>query len=71
VKHDSNGGIIASNDNWRNDQEDEIRATLLAPIKDLESALIITLGPGNYTAIGRGKDNGVGVALVEAYHLDN
>jgi hypothetical protein len=69
--HNANGITIASNDNWREAQEAEIIATGAAPTEDLESALIATLGPGNYTAIIRGKNNGTGVALVEAYHLDN
>ena len=29
-----------------------------------------TLAPGNYTAIVRGKNNTIGVALVEAYGLN-
>src|SRR5207248_5260257 len=42
----------------------------LAPVNDLESAIDITLSPGNYTAIVRGNNNGTGVALVEVYDLD-
>jgi len=29
-----------------------------------------SLGPGNYTAVVRGKNNTTGVALVEAYRLE-
>ena len=36
----------------------------------LESAILTTLVPGNYTAIVRGVNNGTGVGLVEAYDLD-
>ena len=32
--------------------------------------MIVTLDPGSYTAILRGKNNTSGVALVEAYDLD-
>jgi len=69
--HDGNGAIIASNDNWRDTQEAEIIATGLPPANDAESAIVATLAPGNYTAIVRGKNNTTGVALVEAYQLDN
>jgi len=69
--HDGNGTIIASNDNWRSDQEAEIIATTIPPNNDAESAIVQTLAPGSYTAIVRGTNNTTGVALVEAYQLDN
>ncbi|MDP9004637.1 MAG: hypothetical protein M3N12_07590, partial [Verrucomicrobiota bacterium] len=73
--HDGSGTIIATNDNWKiNDmtgqsQESVIRATTVPPSNDLESALVATLSPGNYTAIVRGKNNTTGVGLVEVYNL--
>jgi hypothetical protein len=73
--HDVNGTTIATNDNWKiNDQtqqsqEAEVRATTLPPANDLESAIVTTFAPGPYTAIVRGKNNTTGVALVEAYSL--
>src|SRR5205807_2942444 len=51
---DGNGALIRSNDNWRTDQEAEIIATTIPPSNDLESAIVQTLTPGNYTAIVRG-----------------
>ena len=69
--HDGNGTIIASNDNWRSDQEAEIIATTIPPKNDAESAIVQTLAPGSYTAIVRGTNNTMGVALVESYQLDN
>jgi hypothetical protein len=68
--HDGNGALIASNDNWRSDQEAEIIATGLPPSNDLESALVRNLAPGNYTAIVRGVNSTTGIALVEAYGLN-
>lgn len=68
--HDSSGAIIVSNDNWRTDQEQEIIATGLAPSNDNESAIVMTLDPGPYTAIVRGAIGGSGIALVEVYDLD-
>jgi hypothetical protein len=73
--HDGSGTTIATNDNWKiNDQtgqsqQAEIEATTIPPKNDLESALIATLAPGNYTAIVRGKNNTTGVGLVEVYNL--
>jgi hypothetical protein len=68
--HDGNGGVIGFNDNWRSDQEAEIKATTIPPSNDLESAIVRTLSPGNYTAIVRGVNNTTGVALVEVYALN-
>jgi hypothetical protein len=68
--HDGNGAVIASNDNWRSDQEAEIIATGIPPSNDLESAIVRDLAPGSYTAIVRGVNNTTGVALVEAYGLN-
>jgi len=68
--HDGTGAIIASNDNWKDTQQDEIIATTVPPTDDKESAIVRRLTPGSYTAIVRGKGNGTGVGLVEAYGLD-
>ncbi len=67
--YDENGTVIRSDDDWRDSQESLIQSTGLAPTNDLESALIRSLTPGNYTAVVRGKDGGTGVALVEVYNL--
>jgi len=64
---DSSGSLIATNDNWRSDQEAAITATGMAPSNDLEAAILQQLAPGEYTAIVSGADEGVGVGLVEAF----
>jgi len=69
--HDSRGAVIASNDNWKDTQEVEIRATGLAPADDRESAIVRALSPGAYTAIMRGKADGSGIGLIEGYDLDS
>jgi uncharacterized protein (DUF1800 family) len=69
--HDATGAIVASNDNWRTSQQEEIIAAGLAPNNDKDSALIATLGPGDYTVVVRGVNNSTGVALVEVYDLDS
>ena len=48
----------------------EIQATGLAPTSDLESAIVITLNPGAYTGIVRGRNNTSGVGLIEVYDLN-
>jgi hypothetical protein len=68
--HDGNGGLMAANDNWRSNQEAEIIATQIPPSNDLESAIVATLPPANYTAIVRGVSDTTGVALVEVYALN-
>ena len=69
--HGADGFTTIVNNNWRDTQEAEIQATGIAPVNDLESAIIGTLAPGAYTGIVRGNGNTSGVALVEIYDLDH
>jgi hypothetical protein len=69
--HDGSGNQIATNDNWKDSQEQAIVDTGLAPANDSESAIVATLTTGNYTAIMKGRDNTIGVGLVEVYELDS
>ena len=62
-------GSTITNDNWRDTQEAEIKATGLAPTDDAEAAIVATLDPGAYTAVLSGNDS-TGVGLVEVYALD-
>lgn len=68
--HDGNGALLVSNDNWRSTQEAEIEASTLAPNDDREPAIVATLPAGNYTSIVRGARGTTGIALIEAYDLD-
>ena len=77
--HDATGALIASNNNWAStiiggiitaNQVREIQASGYAPSDGRESTIIAFLPPGNYTAIVRGVNNTIGVALVEVYDLD-
>jgi hypothetical protein len=47
-----------------------VAASGVAPANDLESALLLTLNPGAYTAIVKDVGDTTGTALVEAYDLD-
>jgi hypothetical protein len=67
--YNGDGALLRANDNWRQNQQAEIDATGLAPTRDREAAIVARLAPGAYTAIVRGKDSTVGVALVEEYQL--
>lgn len=75
VLYDANGAIIATNDNWKiNDQTQQsqealVRATTIPPSNNFESATVASLPSGPSTAIVRGKGNTTGVALVEVYNL--
>ncbi len=68
--HDGNGGLIAFDDDWQTPYLQVVRAVNLVPRDNRESAIVSAfLGPGNYTAIVRGKNSATGVALVEAYRI--
>ena len=67
--HDSNGKVLAFNDDWASDQEAEIFFTNLAPSNPHESAILSSLAPGSYSATVFGKNGSTGIALVEVYVL--
>jgi hypothetical protein len=69
--YDHFGSVIARNDNWQDDiNAIDVQRNGLAPSNALESALVLHLPAGAYTAVVRGADGGTGNALVEVYHLD-
>jgi arylsulfate sulfotransferase len=69
--YDSKGSAIASNDNWQDDNNRiDIQRRGLAPPNLLESAIVLHLPAGAYTAIVRGANGATGNALVEVYDLD-
>ncbi|MGI8819280.1 MAG: peptidylprolyl isomerase [Chthoniobacterales bacterium] len=66
------GTILASNDDWQSDPPAavEIQGYGLQPSDSQESAVIATLGQGNYTAILSGNGNTpTGVASIEIYQV--
>ncbi len=70
VQLNGSAGAIASNDDWKSNQQAEIQATGIPPSNDLESAIVATLSPGAYTAVVAGKNQTTGVGLVEVYDLN-
>src|SRR5882762_10175584 len=68
---DSTGSVIASNNNWQdNINWIDIRKNALSPIDQRESALVLHLPPGAYTAIVTGANGATGIGLAEVYTLD-
>ncbi len=68
---DSNGTQLASNDDYATNSASD-QAVLadngLTPQNTHESAIVFTISPGTYTAILRGKTNGIGT--VEVYDVN-
>jgi hypothetical protein len=68
--YDSNGSVIASNDNWQDDPNASlVQKNGLTPPNALESALVLRLPAGAYTAVVRGANGATGVGLAEVYTL--
>jgi hypothetical protein len=65
---DSQGALIAFNDNWQDGQPDALTAVGLAPSDASEAAIFIRLPSGAYTAIVRGN-GATGIGVVEWYNL--
>lgn len=72
------GVPIGQNDDWRTtqmggsitaNQRPDLEASGIPPANDLESAIILTLEPGSYTAVVRGFGSTTGVGLVEVYDV--
>jgi hypothetical protein len=69
--HDSSGSVIAANDNWgQNANSAEIVNSGVAPTNPSESAVLMSLAPGSYTAVLSGMNQTTGTAVVEVYDLD-
>jgi hypothetical protein len=68
--HDSNGALLEANDNWVDSPNKQaIIDSTIPPPNNLESAIVRTLSPANYTAIVRGANNSTGIAVAEVYAL--
>ena len=73
--HDANNTIIASNDDWFTSNDAQtICSYRRDPPNSIESALLVTLNPGRYTAIVKSYSDAQqpatsGVALFEVYDL--
>jgi hypothetical protein len=64
----SAAGPVLTNDDWQTDPNAAtLSASGFAPGNPKESAILVTLNPGAYTAIVSGVGNSTGVAIVEVY----
>jgi hypothetical protein len=67
---DAAGNVLGFNNNWGEDPNAaQIQAESFAPSQPAESALRVTLTPGNYTAVVRSASGATGIGLVEVYDL--
>jgi hypothetical protein len=64
----SDNAVVATNDDWGTDvNAAQLRAIGLQPLDARESAMLVTLPPGAYTAIVSGAGGAVGVGTVEIF----
>ena len=65
-------GAAIANDDWQAAANSaQLQASGFAPADTRESAIMITLDPGAYTAIVGGVGNTTGIAIVEVFELDH
>ena len=65
-------GTVVTNDDWQTEANAvAILSSGFAPSNSNESAILITLDPGPYTAIVSGAGGGTGVGLVEVFEVDH
>jgi hypothetical protein len=67
----SDQAVIQVNDNWMSAPNfTEIQNSGFAPSNPLESAILMTLAPGAYTAVVEGMNGSTGVAVAAVYEVD-
>jgi alpha-tubulin suppressor-like RCC1 family protein len=63
--------VVATNDDWQSaTNASQLSAAGFAPPNALESAILIDLAPGAYTAIVEGVGGGTGVSVIGVYEVD-
>jgi glucose/arabinose dehydrogenase len=68
--HNANGTIRETNDDWMtHPRRQELARFNLEPSDPRESAVVVTLEPGHYTAIMRGVNRETGIGLVEVFDV--
>ena len=64
--------VLAANDNWRDyPARDELISLGVQPSHDRESAVLLTLNPGQYTAVLSGTGGGTGNSLIAVWDMDS
>jgi hypothetical protein len=74
LQNPSSGAVLAKNTSWGGDSEITNTAASVGAFSwsvptSHDSALLITLPPGNYTAAAAGETGDTGVAIVEVYEV--
>ena len=70
--YNAQGTLLRANDDWgQAPNASEIQMTGLAPPHNKESAILLSLTAGNYTCVTEGVGRTTGIAVAEAYKLDN
>jgi hypothetical protein len=70
--YNANGTVLRANDDWgQAPNASEIQMTGLAPPTSKEPAILLSLTAGNYTCVIEGVGRTTGIAVAEAYKLDN
>ena len=64
------GQMIDSNDDWQSHESAAELPEVLTPSRRSEAAITVSLDPGAYTAIVRGKGSATGVGIVEVFAVD-
>ncbi len=68
----SGATVIAQNDDWgQAANAAAIQASGFAPGNSREAAILVTLGPGAYTAIVSGAGGTTGVGIIEVFEVDH
>jgi len=63
---------LRSNDDWETESNsDDIISTTIPPPDPGESAILVRLEPGPYTAVVTGANGATGIALIEVYEIDH
>jgi hypothetical protein len=65
----SGGNKIAENNDWQSASNSSAVTSLLPPTNAKDSAILITLEPGAYTAILSGANGSTGIGLIEIYEV--
>lgn len=75
IHRNGSPGVVAENDNWGGAADIADAATgagaFPLPVGSKDAALIVTLPPGQYSAVVSGATGGTGAGLVEVYELPN
>jgi len=72
LRRGGDSAVLASNDNWQSASNyQDLQARGFAPAHVLESALLVDLVPGAYTATVSGFNGSTGTALVAVYEIDH